>query len=189
VALMELAPDSPARELAKPTLETAVQAETTDAKLPQVAGDLFMLGGDYGLAASCYRKALALDPSSVAARNNLALAWAEQRGDFAEAQRMIEQTIQEHGANANLMDSKAAVLLLAGQTQQAVETLQQAISTNPDDPLLFLHLAMALDQLKAKPEARAAFLQSLALGIRTQWLTPRDRSFLAEQMKLLPQSP
>ncbi|MBQ8536716.1 MAG: tetratricopeptide repeat protein [Clostridia bacterium] len=86
----------------------------------------FMEKGDYNSAAICYDIALKLDPSHMKALAGLARAKAQQ-GDHEEALTLIESALAKEPANGQLYLAKAAILQLAGRSDEADLATQYAI--------------------------------------------------------------
>jgi tetratricopeptide repeat protein/peptidase C39-like protein len=87
--------------------------------------------GDRTAAELAFRKALAIDPASRDALNNLAwLLYQQKRLD--EAESFARQAVAQRGPDAYLvLDTLARVLAAKGACAEAVQTFQQAIDAVP----------------------------------------------------------
>jgi tetratricopeptide (TPR) repeat protein len=83
-------------------------------------------------AATAFRQASELDPSSVLARHNLAMALYDT-GDIAGALAQARLTIVTNGGDAASYDLIARALAQQGRYDEAVEQLQQALRLSPND--------------------------------------------------------
>lgn len=125
-------------------------------------GNDFLNQGDLRSAVACYRKAVALDASSVDAHTSLGFALKEL-GELAAAAEVLATAVQLKS------DSFDAVYLL-GQTcdelrqfEKAAEYFQRALDLNPDFEALFGELCHALFQTQALNQAREVITRGIAL--------------------------
>ena len=87
--------------------------------------------GDLAGAEEAFRKALALDPDSRDALNNLAWLLYQQKR-FEEAEAFARKAVSQRGPDAYLvLDTLARVLAAKGSCDEAVRTFQQAIDAVP----------------------------------------------------------
>ena len=107
--------------------------------------------GDRAAAEEAFRKALALDPNSRDALNNLAwLLYQQKRLD--EAESFARRAVAQQGPDAYLvLDTLARVLAARGACDEAVRTFRQAIDAVPS----------------AQAQARADLENGLAAARRT----------------------
>src|SRR5262249_26531529 len=138
------------------------------------AADPQDLRGRYGLAEKLYRRVLEGDADNLVALNNLAWLLAERSGKGAEALPLIERAIAVHGPRADLLDTRAAVYLALGQTQQAIADLEQANADSPTSSRWF-HLARAHQLGKNGSAALDALQKAKASGLKLEMLHPVER--------------
>ncbi len=150
------------------------------ADLARAIGDYMLMSGRYESAADLYRKALAVDPQSELAKNNLALALAELPGRLQEAKAVLDAAIEEHGSNPILLDTRSVIELINNRPQQALETLEQVLAASSNNAVGFVHTAMAHQQLGDRLRAREYYIDALALGLNETLLSVRDRAFCQE---------
>ncbi len=142
-------------------LNERVMALDPDNAAPYVDLGRFNLAqGEIAAALECFEKALAIEPTSVDALVSLA-SLCERRHEFEEALRFAERAVAlapEHGqANITL----ARVELRSGQTQRAVERMQNLLATariSEADAASALYLiGQAVDKLGDFDHAFVAF--------------------------------
>lgn len=128
-----------------PYLERARTRLDTLAADPDANADVwFFLGtiaehdGESVVAAERYRKALELSPQATNVRNNLAMVLASAPNASAsqldEAIAMASAITRERPDEPNFLDTKAEVLRIAGQHDQALAAISQAIELDPGNP-------------------------------------------------------
>ena len=131
-------------------------------------------------AADTYRALLAGNKlsgvqSGIVAGN---LAWLLARPETAdEAGEFVDRAIRELGPHPNVLDTRALVRLAKGQTNLALEDMEDAILA--PSPVKYLHLAAVRLAAKDLDGARTALEQSREAGLAQQHLTPED----AERIK------
>lgn len=112
---------------------------------------------DYEGAAKAYRALLELDPKNAVTLNNL--GWVGSKVKDPKAMSYVDQALQLAPDNPAILDTKAQILLDAGQPKPAVEVLRKAVAGAPNNLSLRLNLARALaqagDKAGAKSEAAA----------------------------------
>jgi len=153
-----------------------------NADLDRSAADYYFMRANWVKAESYYRKCLQRDAKDVAATNNLALVVVELRGDFAEADRLIQQGLSimannksPAGSNSFLLDTQSQLLSAAGKTDQALEILTPLSQSATADASVFLHLAECFHKLNRIKEFQQAFGTAQQLGIGTSVLPPMDK--------------
>jgi tetratricopeptide (TPR) repeat protein len=104
-------------------------------------------------AEASYRRAAALDPNAVAARNNLALLLAE-RGDLDGALTVAQQAFAQASEDADVLDTLGWLYLKKGLTSRAVSLLEDAHQRAPDRDGVKLHLAQAYRAAGREDQAR-----------------------------------
>jgi tetratricopeptide (TPR) repeat protein len=151
---------------------------STEEKYFSMIGDYFFLQEKYEMAIEFYRNALEEGGRDANVENNLALALMEAEAHRSEAWATLTGAIEKHGESGELLDSKAMLEFIDGQLDMARKSLEKVLSQQPYNAANNLHMAMVLAEQNLQSEAQEYFLRSLALGIRSQWLSPRDRQFL-----------
>jgi tetratricopeptide (TPR) repeat protein len=96
--------------------------------------------GDFGLAISQFKNALALDDRNESARYNLATALFDA-GRMHESFVEIERALALGPANADAHHLKGKLLALQGRIPESLASLEAAARLSPDDPLIREDLA------------------------------------------------
>jgi tetratricopeptide (TPR) repeat protein len=130
--------------------------------------------GDYDGAEKLYREVLVKDPRNPVAMNNLALILALGGGHGAEALDLIKRAIDLVGNDPSLLDSRATIYLLQGNTQLAASDLSQVIELRPS-AMAYFHQAQVFNRLGQKDAARQALSKSRELGLVVSTLHPIER--------------
>lgn len=79
-------------------------------------------------AEALYREILKANDGDVIAINNLFMLLAVQEKRLDEAQQLAERAISLAGPAADLLDTRACVLIARGKPHEAIAVLEQAIS-------------------------------------------------------------
>jgi Flp pilus assembly protein TadD len=130
-------------------------------------------------AIDAYKKIVKLKPNDVVALNNLAILLGEQVDGTEEALSLIDQAIRIAGKQPLLLDSKAAILMLANRFDEAVPILEVAASAT-NDPRVVFHLYQALRKSGRDEEASRVKSKVNPVELRKSILTPDDQSSLEE---------
>jgi tetratricopeptide (TPR) repeat protein len=135
--------------------------------------------GRYEEAEALFRQILASDPDNVETLNNLAWELAlSERGNPGEALELIDRAIEKAGPGSTLVDTRAVALIRAGDPGRAAQELRTALTVDPANVSLALHLAWACQAAGMPAQARAAFQRAEALGLRPEARDPRERGLI-----------
>ena len=121
-------------------------------------------------AVDCFQKALALEPRSVKAENNLGLAYEglNRTDDAIRAYRIeleFEQDPQtKQPPNEQPMLNLAIVLIHRGQLDQALPLLTRAVAIAPKDPKIHEQLGHLYLQKEDMASSQREFEQAVALS-------------------------
>ncbi|GAA5185545.1 tetratricopeptide repeat protein [Niveibacterium umoris] len=107
---------------------------------------------DYEGAAKAYRALLEIDPKNAVTLNNL--GWVSGKLKDPKAMSYIDQALQLTPDNPAILDTKAQLLLDAGQTKPAVDVLRKAVAGAPNNMTIRLNLARALSMAGDKAAAK-----------------------------------
>lgn len=124
-----------------------------------------------------YRKVIKLRPNDIVALNNLAILLGEQPDGTQEALSLIDQAIRIAGKQPLLLDSKAAILMLANRAEEAVPILEIAASATKDPRVIF-HLYQALVKSGREEESLRIKSKISPTELRKSVLTPDDQAAL-----------
>jgi tetratricopeptide (TPR) repeat protein len=139
--------------------------------------DLYDLQGNYTEAKKAYRDVLALEEGNVVALNNLAWLLAETSDNADQGLDLIQRAIKLQGERAELLDTRAAVALVKGQTDSAIKDLERANADSPS-PSRYVRLALAYLQAKDREAALAAFNRAKSSGLKPEQLHPIEQTAL-----------
>jgi len=152
---------------------TAQHADLFQAWL--LLGSVYSAEGLYDRAADALRRCLDLEPNSVVALNNLAWVLVRSGRSLAEASGCARKARSLAPESSEVNDTFAAVALLTGQWQEALEAALKAAAANPQKFWPWLHAAQAALRL-GRPREAAAYLRKAAAAART----PEHRQVLAD---------
>jgi putative PEP-CTERM system TPR-repeat lipoprotein len=114
--------------------------------------DLAMQAKDYPRAAQGYRAALETKPDNILALNNLAWVLFQQKDPQALTYAEKARGIVPSSPSVN--DTLGWILVDQGQTKKGLEYLNQALSAEPGQPSIALHVAKAQIKDGQKDAAR-----------------------------------
>jgi tetratricopeptide (TPR) repeat protein len=162
-------------------------------KRPEATGLKVKLGsfqlsqGRFDEAAEAFRQVLNENPDDADALNCLAWLLALRApAKVDEALALIDHAIDVMGAVPTLVDTRAVVLIRAGDLDRAVRDLGVARTGAPRNPNVLLHLAWAYQEGGRLDEARLTFQQAKDLGWSSTRSDPLERPFinkLAQKLK------
>jgi Flp pilus assembly protein TadD len=109
--------------------------------------------------------------------NNLAILLGEQPEGTQEALELIDQALKIAGKQPLLLDSKAAILMLANRLDEAIPILEIAASSS-NDPRVIFHLYLALRRAGREEEADRLKSKISVMELKKSILTPDDQSEL-----------
>lgn len=154
-------------------LEAARKDQPRSLALLLGLGEWSALKRDFAGAEKAYRLVLQADPKSAVALNNLAWILACRSDAADQAMAFVDRAIALYGANGELLDTRARILISAGQHARAVSDLQDAINQS-QTPLRYFHLALAQWKMDRKQEAIASFRDARARGLDSKLVHPDD---------------
>jgi uncharacterized protein (TIGR03790 family) len=156
---------------AREALEQATTLEPRFNGAHLTVASLYEKRGEYEKAVGHYRRILASNPNDIIALNNLAFALAARLGKPAEAMSFAERAYELSRGTGIVSDTYGWVLHLAGDDQQALRYVQDAVSSLPSLPEIRWHHAAVLAALghhdSAAKELAKAFELDPTLKTRT----------------------
>ena len=123
--------------------------------------------GNPELAEPYLQKALALNPTSIRAMNNLAFYYAENDRNLDEALNLARKAAEvgpEDGGHPMSLDTLGWVYFKRGNYAAALKTLTLAVKFLPDSPTVYYHLGMAYFENRDTRNALKAFQIALSLS-------------------------
>ncbi len=194
----------PARELGEMFsdehryLEADTAFDRAIADLPQPTGDDWQLFFDravsldrsrqWNRAEADLRRALSLSPEQPFVLNYLGYSYAEQGRDLDEARHMLERALDQKPHDGAFLDSLGWIILKQGHVDQAIETLQEAAETTPEDPTVNYHLGVAYWQAGRRMEAQDQWQRALILNPDPSDLPKIEARLHEAALGTLPQS-
>lgn len=163
----------------EPLLNDALKKHNDHQELVFTLATWRLLRGEQEEAVRLLRRVLQLDTRNVTAMNNLALALSERSDGLPEALELIDRAIDLSAPSAELLDTKATILLRDRQVEAAVEILNQIVAQAAPDPRHCLHLALAHHALGNLEEARQALARARERFLDVSLLSPSERDELA----------
>ncbi len=159
----------------------AVQTRPEAAVLRARLGMIWLRQSRFDEAEGLFRRLLATDPENVEALNSLAWLLALRDNDKApEALQLINRAIELHGAKPNLLDTRAVVMIRAGQGQQAISDLRVAQDQNPRNVDYARHRAWAYQSAGKIDEAREFWRSAEEMNFRSDGGDPLERPFITK---------
>jgi tetratricopeptide (TPR) repeat protein len=155
----------PQRRKVENWVREAVHQNPDDVVVNTKLAILRTLQGNYTEAEAIYRWLLEANRDNVEVLNNLAWQLALRNKNSEEALKLVDRAIDIAGPNPTLLDTRAVVLMQLSQGDKAGEVLREAVSSDPDKPIYYFHLARALQMTNSPSEARKALEQSKVLGL------------------------
>lgn len=149
----------------------------SNAELLLSIADMWLAQKKSSKAIDSYRKIVRLRPNDVVALNNLAILLGEQPEGTQEALELIDQALKIAGKQPLLLDSKAAILMLANRLDEAIPILEIAASSS-NDPRVIFHLYLALRRAGREEEADRLKSKISVMELKKSILTPDDQSEL-----------
>lgn len=138
--------------------------QPTNVAPPTMVGIIYEAQQNPAEAEKWYQQALKVDGRAAAAANNLAWMYAEQGRNLEAAVELASIARGELPRQAEVTDTLGWAYLKKGLTSQAVRTLQDAVTMDPNNPLFHYHLGLAYAQTGEDARARMSLKQALALN-------------------------
>jgi tetratricopeptide (TPR) repeat protein len=161
-------------------LIAATNQRPDDPVLSAKLGVVLLREGRFDESEIVNRRVLGRDPENAEALNNLAWLLAlRDEGKTQEALELVNRAIQVQGRTPSLLDTRAVVMIRAGQGEQAVRELPEALDRAPRNAVFALHLAWAYQSIGRTDEARGSFRTAEELGLKSDGADPLERSFIA----------
>jgi tetratricopeptide (TPR) repeat protein len=147
------------------TLQAGISNVEDPAPLKLELANLYERTGKPEEAIRLYEAALAKDPHSDIAANNLAMLLITYRKDQASLDRAKELSARfATSSNTAYLDTYGWVLYKRGESAAAVAALQSVLAKTPDSPVFLYHLGMAQASAGQSDAARDSLSRSLKSG-------------------------
>ena len=120
--------------------------------------------GDWQQAEDLYRKALQVQPDYAVAANNLAYLMLEHGGDTSVA-LSLAQTARKGMPNVpSAADTLGWAYYHQGVYTSAINTLQEAVTGNPQNPTFHYHLGLAYEKVNNPAMAKKQLEYTLKIN-------------------------
>ena len=136
--------------------------------------DLEDMRSNCAAAEQLYREVLEKQPNNPFALNNLAWLRSQFDNKHDEGLELIDKAIASVGRRAELLDTRALILLKLNRTDEAVAELRDVVGDTPTAQRLF-HLGRALHQAQDRTGADKALQEAKKLGLSAEKLHPREQ--------------
>jgi cellulose synthase operon protein C len=174
VAILRSGNASPRQfQAVKSWIDDGLTAEPGSLPLQLNLAELHALRQDFAIAEQIYRDVLKADPKNLVALNNLAWILAPRVDSAQQALRFAERAIELYGATAEILDTRARILISAGQYDRAIADLRDAINQGAT-PLRYFHLALAQMKMSKMDEAIQTFREARARSLDPKTIHPSD---------------
>ena len=140
-------------ESALAALERWLEAHPEDVSTRSLFAQALISAGRHPQALDEYLVAIEHQPANVAALNNIAWLYQEQ-GNYSEGVKYAERAHQLIPNRPEVIDTLGWLLVLNGETNRGLVLLQEARIKAPHIPDIQYHLAVALEKVGRKDEAR-----------------------------------
>ena len=144
--------------------EGYIASHPRDAQGPAMLGMLYEAAGDNGNAVKSYQKSLELNPNQPPVENNLAFLMVETDNNLDVALSLAQQAHAGMPDSPDTADTLAWVYYKKGVYASALDLLQQAAKTSPNNPSIQYHLGMTLSRMNNKAEAVTHLKRATQLG-------------------------
>jgi tetratricopeptide (TPR) repeat protein len=179
---IELAPDSIAARvmlgrIAQQAKQWPTAAETWSELLQRRPGEIgFRLDlafcreqiGDVDGALAAARDALALAPRQASVLNFIGYLMADHNRDLGEAEKMVQQAVDQEPENGAFIDSLGWVFYRLGRLEDARRQLERAVALTRGDPIVLEHLGDVYRDLHLLDLARNLYRRSIAADTSNQ---------------------
>jgi tetratricopeptide (TPR) repeat protein len=146
-----------------PHLEAAVDLDPGHAAAFLTLGDAYLAAGQRAEAASAYQRAWSLDPALLEARARWAALVLDQ-GRLEDARRAWLDVVSQQPHQPDALLGLGAASWMEGRPAAALVQLQSAQKANPSDPLIYLYIGLAWQDLQRPEQAAAAYERVLGMS-------------------------
>jgi tetratricopeptide (TPR) repeat protein len=176
VAILRAGQPTPAQvEQVAKRLTAALDKEPKSSVLRLLLADLRDFQGRFAEALALYQRVLEAEPNNPVANNNMAMLVTLHQRQASKALELSQRAIEHAGPAPALLDTRALAYLAAGQHEQAVSDLEEAVHLEPSGTRYY-HLAQAYRAAKNGPAAGLALRKAKSLGLNAQTVHPLERA-------------
>jgi tetratricopeptide (TPR) repeat protein len=141
----------------------AAKRQPTNAGIRTMMGMIYELQKQPDQARKSYEAALAIDPRSPVAANNLAQHYADAGQNLDEALQLAQTAKNGLPDRPEVDDTLGWVYYKKGLAPLAIRSFKLCVAAKPDNPTFLAHLGLAYAQNKDREPARQALKKALAM--------------------------
>jgi len=156
LALSQRYADSGKHDQALAKLHDALKVDPNNIAVLVRSAGLYETKGDIAKAKEAYEKAVALNPRSALAANNLAYLYMQYGGDKERALQLAQTAKEAAPDEPNISDTLGWILYKRGVYQRALSLFKDSATKVPENPEVQYHLGMAYLKTGDKEAARKA---------------------------------
>ncbi len=132
-----------------------------DAQAQSYLGMLAEASGDQGKAIGYYQKSLQLQPEQPVVENNLAYLMADSGGNTDVALTLAQAAQRAMPNSPDTSDTLAWVYYKKGVYSSALDLLQGAVKTSPNNASIHYHMGLVYEKLSNKAAAQASLKKAV----------------------------
>lgn len=144
----------------------AVALQPNSSPLLTLAGNLYLMKGDYVSAQKYFEQALVQDPDAAVAASNLAWIATHENGNLDVALSLAQKAKRLAPQVDSITDTLGWVEYKKGSYSSSIPLFQESVQGSPNVPAYHFHLGMALiatgESAKARDQLQAALRLKLA---------------------------
>ena len=160
---------------AKAKLEEGIDHDPSNAELHFNLGTAYDKLNHFEYVVREMEQTLELDPEHADALNYLGYSYADRGINREKALSLTQRAVALKPHNGYYVDSLAWALFKLGRIEEALKTIQQAVSLVSDDPVIYEHMGEIFLMREERDKAREAWLHSLQLDSTNEALKKRFR--------------
>ncbi len=160
---------------AKARLEEGIHQDPSNAELHFNLGTTYDKLDLFDAVVREMEQTLELDPEHADALNYLGYSYADRGINGEQALSLTQRAVALKPHNGYYVDSLAWALYKMGRIEEALKTIQRAVSLVSDDPVIYEHLGEIFLMREEREKAREAWLHSLQLDSTNEALKKQFR--------------